>query len=129
MLSFEGNSAPYLMYTLARAKSVLRKSEVSAGDLSNFELHAEIDAEMQLILQLMMYPEVLVRAVEEFKPNHVANYLYQLAQDYNHFYNGNSILQAESELLKHSRLLMTATVVKVMELGFEALGLESLERM
>lgn len=129
MLSFEGNSAPYLMYTLARAKSVLRKSEMSVEHILAYSLESETDAEVQLMIQLMMYPDVLSRASEEFKPNHVANYLYQLAQDYNHFYNGNSILQAESEPLKKSRLLMTATMVQVMELGFETLGLEGLERM
>ena len=129
MLSFEGNSAPYLMYTLARAKSVLRKPGMTVKEVENYELQAETDAERQVILQLMMYPDVLSRAVEEFKPNHVANYLYQLAQDYNHFYSGNSILKAENEALKKSRLLMTATAVQVMELAFEALGLESLERM
>ena len=56
----------------------------------------------------MTYPDAIRRATDEFKPNHIANYLYSLAQDFNAFYNALPILQAESEDVKKSRLLMTA---------------------
>ncbi len=129
MLSFEGNSAPYLMYTLARAKSVLRKAGFGLSQVSELALDQLSEAETQVALHLLGYPEALERATDEFKPNLLANFLYQLAQDYNHFYNGHSILQAESEALKASRLLLTAATIQAMELAFEALGLESLEKM
>jgi arginyl-tRNA synthetase len=129
ILTFEGNSAPYLMYTIARAKSVLRKSGMSFERIDNFDLDIQLDAESKILIHLMMYPDALRRAEKDFKPNHIANYLYQLAQDYNAFYNGNPILQADSESLKKSRLLMTASVIKVMEDGFKLLGMEVPERM
>ena len=128
MLSFEGNSAPYLMYTIARAKSILRKAEVTTEACQKFTFAPELDVEMQLMIQLLMYPDAIRRAAEDFKPNHIANYLYQLASDFNSFYNGNSILKAD-ETLRNSRLLMTAAVIRVMEDGFGLLGMRSLERM
>lgn len=129
MLSFEGNSVPYLMYTVTRAKSVLRKSGLDVKDVSKFDLTTATDAETEVLIRLMMYPDVLKRSAKEFKPNHIANYLYQLAQDFNGFYNGNSILKAESEALKNSRLLMTASVIRVMEDGFGLLGIQVPEKM
>lgn len=129
MLSFEGNSAPYLMYTLTRAKSVLRKAGMEVRDARRSELNTGLEIEKKLVVDLMMYPDTIQRACEEFKPNHIANYLYELAQDFNSFYNGNSILQAESKDLKESRLMITALVVRVMEDGFHLLGLEIPEKM
>ena len=129
MLAFEGNSAPYLLYTVTRARSVLRKSGLNEADLNDFELTPAIPTEIRLLIQLLMYPDAVRRALEEFKPNHIANHLYQLAQDFNGFYNGNSILQADSEDLKKSRLLLTATVVRVMEDGLGLLGIEIPEKM
>ncbi|MBU0706484.1 arginine--tRNA ligase [Patescibacteria group bacterium] len=129
MLSFEGNSAPYLMYTVTRAKSVLRKAGLKPRDCRKHSLDLDLDIERKLMIQLMMYPDTIRRASEEFKPNHIANYLYELAQDFNSFYNGNSILQAESKDLKASRLMLTALTILVMEDGFKLLGLEVPEKM
>jgi arginyl-tRNA synthetase len=128
-LSFEGNSAPYLMYTIARARSVVRKSGFTGGDIEAFDFTPQIDAETQVALDLIAYPSVLERAADEFKPNHLATYLYELAQDFNHFYNGNPVIKAETEALQKSRLLLTAAVVTVMSDGFALLGLEVPERM
>lgn len=129
ILTFEGNSAPYLMYTITRAKSVLIKGGVKPRDCRKYDLELGLDIERRLMIQLMMYPDIIHRAAEEFKPNHIANYLYELAQDFNSFYNGNSILKAESAKLKKSRLMLTALVIQVMEDGFELLGLEVPEKM
>lgn len=129
MLTFEGNSAPYLMYTVARAKSVLRKAGLKAKDCHKYDLILGPDTERKLMVHMMTYPEAVRRAAEEFKPNLIANFLYELAQDFNSFYNGNSILQAESEGLKKSRLMLTALVTLVMEDGFKLLGLPVPEKM
>ncbi|MBU1683353.1 arginine--tRNA ligase [Patescibacteria group bacterium] len=129
MLTFEGNSVPYLMYTVTRAKSVLHKSGFDMKDISRFDLEAATEAETKILIQLMMYPDTLNRAAEEFKPNHIANYLYQLSQEFNTFYNGNPILKAESEDLKKSRLLMTACVIRIMDDGFSLLGISVPDRM
>ncbi len=129
MLSFEGNSAPYLMYTVTRAKSVLRKAGLKPRDCRKYDLKLGLETERKLMIQLMMYPDTIRRAADEFKPNHIANYLYELAQDFNSFYNGSSILQAESKELKESRLMITALTTYVMEDGFKLLGLEVPDKM
>ncbi|MFH0838397.1 MAG: arginine--tRNA ligase [Patescibacteria group bacterium] len=129
MLTFEGNSAPYLMYTVTRARSVLKKAGLEPRDCQKHNLKPELEIERKLINQLMVYPDTIRRAAEEFKPNHIANYLYELAQGFNSFYNGNSILQAESKDLKSSRLMLTALTILVMEDGFKLLGLEVPEKM
>jgi len=128
MLSFEGNSAPYLMYTFARAKSIIRKSEVNLGSIESFKLVDLGDCEMEILTDVLMYPDVLVRAMEEFKPNHIANYLYHLAQSFNTFYNAEQILKTEDKLLK-SRLKIVATVMTIIEDGLSLLGLEVPEKM
>lgn len=128
MLSFEGNSAPYLMYTVARAKSVLRKAGITENQIGDYKLNMVDDTEQELVLNLTGYADTLKRAKEEFKPNHIANYLYSLAQSFNSFYNAQSILQAE-ENLKNSRLLLVASTIKVMEDGFSLLGIEVPEKM
>lgn len=129
MLTFEGNSAPYLMYTIARANSVLRKAGGKSEDYQKFSLVLGTDNERKLMVQMMTYPDVVRRAAEDFKPNHIANFLYEVAQDFNSFYNGNSILQAESEALRDSRLMLTALVTRVMQDGFELLGLKVPDKM
>ncbi|MBU1017510.1 arginine--tRNA ligase [Patescibacteria group bacterium] len=131
MLSLDGNSAPYLMYTVARAKSIVRKADLDSldsSDFKNFNLILSEDAETKVVLDLLQYPEALERATEEFRPNHIANFLYQLAQDFNTLYNALPVLKAEDSL-KKSRLLITAAVIRLMEDAFGLLGLEVPEKM
>lgn len=129
MLSLEGNSAPYLMYTVARAKSILRKADVELSETKNYELSLSDNAETKVVLDILQYSEALERAREEFKPNHIANFLYQLAQNFNTFYNALPVLKEEKEELKKSRLLIIGSVITVMEDAFKLLGLEVPEKM
>ncbi len=128
MLSMDGNSAPYLMYTIARAKSILRKAEAELSDVANYELDLTEDAETNVVLDLLMYSDALKRASDEFKPNHIANFLYQLAQSFNTFYNAVPVMKAEGDV-KKSRLLLIGAVITVMEDAFRLLGLEVPEKM
>ena len=129
IMTFEGNSAPYLMYTATRAKSILRKSELDLSDIRKFDLTLTDNHETKLAIQLMMYPDVVKRAADEFKPNHIATYLYNLSQDFNTFYNALPIIKAESEEQKNSRLLLTSCVIRIMEDGLGLLGIEVPEKM
>ncbi|MBN2096330.1 arginine--tRNA ligase [Candidatus Peregrinibacteria bacterium] len=128
MLSLEGNSAPYLMYTVARAKSIVRKADISLSDTGDYELQLSDDLETKVILDLLQYSEALERAAEEYKPNHIANCLYQLAQDFNTLYNALPVIQAE-EPIRKSRLLITGAVIRIMEDAFGLLGLSVPEKM
>jgi len=128
MLSLEGNSAPYLMYTIARAKSILRKADVDLSDISGYDLNLSDDAEYNVVLDLLMYTDALKRATDDFKPNHIANFLYQVAQSFNTFYNALPVLKADEDM-KKSRLLLIGTVITLMEDGFKLLGMEVPEKM
>ena len=128
MLSLEGNSAPYLMYTIARAKSILRKAGLNPSDTRKFQILLTDDLETAVILDLLMFPDALNRAVSEFKPNHIANFLYGLARNFNTMYNALPVLQAD-EQTKNSRLLLISAVITIMEDGFRMLGMEVPEKM
>ena len=128
MLSLEGNSAPYLMYTIARAKSILRKADVDLSDTADYDLNLSDDAETNVVLDLLMYSDALDRSATDFKPNHIANFLYQLAQSFNTFYNAVPVLKADGNI-KKSRLLIIGAVITLMEDGFGLLGMEVPEKM
>jgi len=129
MLSFEGNSAPYLQYTHARAKSVLRKAEKEIG---NWKLEIGVKElsmpERILIGTLLQFPQVLVEARSEHLPHKLANFLYQLCQDFNSFYNTENILQAETPQ-RDLRLSLTSLTATVLKTGAELLTLRVPDRM
>jgi len=128
MLSFEGNSAPYLQYTHARAKSVLRKSEEAVGELTVKDGYQLSKNERVLIGTLLQFPHVLEEARTEHLPHKLANYLYQLAQDFNGFYNSEQILKAEGDV-RLLRLSLTTRTADVLKAGAALLTLRVPERM
>ena len=117
------------MYTATRAKSVIRKSGYDLKDIDNFSFSDLTPLEASIVAECMMYPDSITRAAKEFKPNHIANYLYDLAQHFNTFYNDMSILQASSEEIKKSRLLLVACVQTILSDGLALLGIEVPEKM
>ncbi len=132
-LSLEGESGPYLQYTYARCKSILRHSKLSSAKLSSAKLQlsrAKFSTEEVSILRLLYrFEEVVQEAAEKFSPNLVCNFVFDLAQRYNLFYNTNPVLKAESEEVKNFRLLLTASVAQVLENGLSLLGIKTPERM
>lgn len=126
-LSFEGDSAPYLVYTYTRCRSILNQA-------GNFEIgdHSDLlnnEVEIRLIKHLSKFPDVVLNASLTYSPNLVASYLYELAQAYNSFYSNLSVLNAENEMIKNARLLLTASVAQVLKNGLNLLGIETVERM
>jgi arginyl-tRNA synthetase len=160
MLSIEGNSAPYLQYTVARAESILKKYEESekgkkkgakktdsAEKVEEKEQTDIFDAmkraegyddnmkpfehprEIGLARTLVKFQEYLVLAAEEYRPNLLAQYLYDLAQEFNSFYNSVKVLQADSKHVKLARLNLTKATSRILKDGLEILGIEVPERM
>ena len=127
MLSFEGNSAPYLQYTHARARSVLRKADVkkTPAPKGNVPLSS---ADRLLVRTILQFPSVLAEARDMRLPHKLTNYLYQLSQDFNAFYNAEPILKAE-EPVRSLRLHITALTADVLKAGAELLTLRVPERM
>lgn len=128
MLSFEGNSAPYLQYTHARARSVLRKGGVENGEIGVGDIAAFTPNERQLLTLLLEFPAALESARAEHLPHKLANYLYALCQQYNAFYNTESILNAD-EPQRGLRLHLTSVTAAVLKRGASLLTIRVPDRM
>lgn len=125
-ISFEGNSGPYLLYTVARSNSILEKG----GFSFNRQNHTYTeDAEIAVVRELMQYSDVLIEAKNNLAPHVICNYLYSLSQRFNKFYNSLSVLNAETPEKKQSRLALTAATAQVLKNGLNLLGIETVEKM
>ena len=122
----EGNSAPYLQYTYARAKSVLAKAKTDNPLAMSHEPLAS-EAEAPLLRWLYRFPEVVQDAGRNYSPNLLCNYLFELAQRFNSFYAAAPILKAEEN--KDLRLALTSATAQVLKNGLTLLGIETLERL
>ncbi len=126
MLSFDGNSAPYLQYAYTRTQSVLRKA--SSLELQASSLKLQAPEELGLLKKLLAFEAQIERSLTEYKPNHLCNYLFELAQAFSLFYNNVRILDG-SEEEQASRLKLVEAVAYVLKNGLEILGIEVPERM
>lgn len=129
MLAFEGNSAPYIQYTHARCRSILRKAgqEIDLTQ-ADYGLLTE-PAEQAVVKQLAKLPPIVRRAGEEFLPALVAEWTYGLAQQFSHFYHKHSVLEAPSPQLIEARLGLVAAVAQGLKNGLGLLGIKAPERM
>jgi arginyl-tRNA synthetase len=128
MLSFEGNTAPYLLYAYTRAASVFRKAEIDPTTLvGSIALHAE--QEQTLGSSLLQFGEVLNHVAEKGLPNLLCNYLYELAGHFSSFYEHCPILSSEDIAVRNSRLQLAWLTARTLEAGLALLGISTLERM
>ncbi len=126
MLSFEGNTAPYLMYAYARIRSILRKQE---SGLENIQITTATEAaERNLLLKILQLPEIVDMVARDCYPNFLCNYLYELAGLFMRFYESCPILKVEPEL-RDSRLALSALAAATLQQGLALLGIETLEQM
>lgn len=118
-VSFNGDSGPYLQYTFARAKSILRK----AGKGASQDQKALNDEEKLLLKKLFQYPEIIANATKAYSPNYVASYLNELSQLFNNFYGKHQVIG------NAFRLQLTQVVAQIIKNGLHLLGINTLERM
>jgi len=123
-LRFEGDTGPYLQYAYARANSILEKAKIKKFDVKNLKDEKEIN----VIKLLSKYPSVLEKSAGELKPHLLANYLYDLVDSFNEFYQSIPVLKAEEEL-KNARLKLVEAVKIVLGTGLALLGIPILEKM
>jgi arginyl-tRNA synthetase len=125
MLSFEGNTAPYLQYAYARIQSIFRK----AGEFDpNASLDLQQAAEKQLAVKLLQLSEAIEIVAKDGIPNILCNYLFELAGNFMTFYEACPILKADTEV-KNSRLKLAKLTAQTLDTGLDLLGIETLERM
>ncbi|MBI4231762.1 arginine--tRNA ligase, partial [Candidatus Peregrinibacteria bacterium] len=128
MLSFDGNSAPYLQYSYARSRSILRKSnDEQAGTIKDPEQTEE--RTNALIRTFPKFSEAIIHAAIEYKPNIIANYLFDLASKFNSFYNTVPVLKAEDQSSRQRRLKIVEAAGQIIKNGLELLGIEVVEEM
>lgn len=127
-LSFEGNTGPYLQYTYARLRSILRK--YGKNPLWNLGAKANMDTrEKQLFLAVSQFDESLEDTIIDYLPNILSNYLYGLAQKANEFYHSHPVLQESNEQKKQLRLVLISAVAETLKKGLYLLGIDSPEEM
>ena len=130
-IDFNGNTGPFIQYTYARIKSILRKAE-EAGIVLPDTLDTDVeisDKEVELIQKLNGFVAVLRQAGEDYSPSGIATYCYELTKEYNQFYHDCSILGEDDERKKVFRLQLSKNVAKVAQLGMGLLGIQMPERM
>lgn len=130
-IDFNGNTGPFIQYTHARIRSVLRKAQeqsISFGKLNNLNLSIS-EKERYLVQLLTEFPLMVKEAGNEFNPALIANFLYELVKEYNQFYHDYSILKEENTDLRNFRLVLSSAVADVIKDGMALLGIEVPERM
>ena len=130
ILALNGNTAPYLQYAYARICSIFRKAglEVAAVCSDSGELKLATPDEQSLAKRLLNFDLVLAALLEEYRPNYLCNYLYELAGDFARFYESTPVLKAEASE-RQNRLVLCALTSRVLGQGLQLLGIEVLEQM
>ena len=130
-IDFNGNTGPFIQYTHARIKSVLRKAVEQGIDFSSIEDTQLVISEKEsyLIQLITEFPGVVKLSGEEFSPALIANYIYELVKEYNQFYHDFTILKEENLKLKQFRLVLSETTASIIKTGMLLLGIEVPERM
>jgi arginyl-tRNA synthetase len=127
MLSFDGNTAPYLQYAHARIRSIFRKGDAPVPDPTAIRVHAP--AERALALQVLRFPTAASAVAEYLEPHRLCTYLYDLATTFSSFYEACPVLKASTPEERESRLALSDVTARVLALGLDLLGIEAPERM
>ncbi len=123
-VSLQGNSGPYLQYAYARAQGILSKSQITNHKL---QINSKLElGERSLLRKISEYSEVVERATSELMPHHICNYLYELAQEFNRFYEKSKVVGDEREKI---RLSLVSKYAEVLKSGLQLLGIEVMEKM
>ena len=128
MLSFEGNTAPYLQYAYTRVLSVFRKSDISEDSLTG-DISLDSDKERALATRLIQFDETITSVANEGTPHVLCAYLYEIATLFSSFYENCPILTAENENLKQSRLKLASLTAKTLKVGLDMLGIKTVDKM
>jgi len=129
MLALQGNTAPYLQYAYARIRSIFRKSGTFNIQHSTPNIQLAASEELALAKHLLNFGITLEAVAEEFRPNYLCNYLFELAGKFTSFYENCPVLKADDEATRNSRLALCDLTARVLKQGLETLGIETVEQM
>lgn len=125
-LKLEGNTGPYLQYAFTRCSGILRKSKKWKAVYKIKELN---EHEAVLVKTLSRFSQMIEQSSNELKPNHICNYVYELATAFNNFYEKCSVIKADSEQLRNFRLTLVEATGTVLKIALNLIGIETLEKM
>ncbi|WP_204140351.1 arginine--tRNA ligase [Halomicronema sp. CCY15110] len=129
MLALQGNTAPYLLYAYVRVQGISRKGGIDWQNLgADAAIHLEDESEFALAKHILQLDEVITEVAQDLYPNRLCQYLFELSQKFNQFYDRCSVLQAE-ERQRTSRLMLCDLTARTLQLGLSLLGIQVLERM
>ncbi len=129
MLSFDGNTAPYLQYAHARICSIFRRANVERASVRNFVPTISHSAERELAMRVLQFDSALWDTIDKYSPHRLCTYLYDLAASFSSFYEQCPVLKAETETERNSRLMLCDLTARVMQTGLGVLGIEAPEQM
>ena len=129
-IDFNGNTGPFIQYTYARIKSVLRKASLNNIVLeNNIKVSTLYTKEKELLKRISLFPATVKEAGENYSPAVIANYCYELVKEFNQFYHEYSILSEPDTDQRNFRLILSSTVAEIIKKGMNFLGIEMPERM
>jgi arginyl-tRNA synthetase len=123
-IAFEGDSGPYILYTFTRAKSILNQ----AKKIDNYVAFSH-SLEKDIARWIERFPEIVEKSLLNLAPNYICEYVFELSQKFNSFYNELSVLQAEDSKVKNTRLILTRSVAQVIQNSLRLLGIDTVDRM
>ena len=131
VLSFEGNTGPYLQYTYVRIMSIFRKLKEENINVENKDIILENmnGVERELAVELLRFPQTVVKSYESYRPNIIADYLFDIAKLFNNFYNSSSILKEENKKVMDARILLAEKAAFILKEGLSLLGINTVDRM
>ena len=128
-IDFNGNTGPFIQYTYARIRSVLRKAAEAGYSMTDYSKVEPNEIEISLIQRLADFPAVVAEAGRTYSPALIANYVYDLVKEYNQFYHDYSIMREENEAIRSLRLCLSDCTSRVISTGMSLLGIQVPERM
>ena len=130
-LAMEGNTSVYMQYAYVRNRGIFRKGGVDARRFREDPPAVQLERpeERALALQLLRFPETLLMAATEYKPNIITSYLWDLAKAYSAFFEKCPVLKAGTPELRDSRLLLCDVTARVIQKGLDLLGIRTIEQM
>ncbi|MFQ1015646.1 arginine--tRNA ligase [Avibacterium paragallinarum] len=129
MLSFEGNTAPYMQYAYTRIRSIFNKAGISPAQLADAPIKVVDEKERALAIKLLQFEEAIQQVAKEGSPHILCAYLYELAGVFSSFYEHCPILNNEDESIKLSRLKLALLTEKTLKQGLDLLGIKTVEKM
>lgn len=129
-IDFNGNTGPFIQYTYARIRSIMRKADKLGISLPSTLSDVKLgEKEIQLVQKLKDFANVVEQAGKDYSPSGIANYCYELTKDFNQFYHDYPILNESDNNVRNMRLMISANVAKIIKLGMGLMGIEVPERM